>query len=90
MTAEAKDHLELETRQSLLKDKHHDLKAKLERLQDFRKEVVETRDRTLAEVDEKIQFLTEQIDTCRSELSKIADRQAGLQATTTESDTSAD
>ncbi|MCY3742271.1 MAG: hypothetical protein OXH00_14745 [Candidatus Poribacteria bacterium] len=73
MTEEAKDHVELEARQSLLKDKHHALKAKLERLQDFRKEVVETKDRTLAEVDEKIQFINEEIHVCENELSKIAD-----------------
>ena len=86
MTEEAKDQFktELETRQSSLEDKQRALETHLSWAQSFRKEVVETRDRALAEIDEKIQFLTEQIDACRNELSKNADLQAELQATTKE------
>ena len=82
MAEEVKDRVKLETRQSFLKEKQRTLESNLEGLQRHRKEVVETRDRHLAEVDEKIQSITEEIDACRDELSKIADLQAELQVTT--------
>ena len=82
MAEEVKDRVKLETRQSFLKEKRRTLESNLEGLQRHRKEVVETRDRHLAEVDEKIQSITEEIDVCRNELSKIADLQAELQVTT--------
>ena len=82
MAEEVKDRVKLETRQSFLKEKQRALESNLEGLQRHRKEVVETRDRHLAEVDEKIQSITEEIDVCRNELSKIADLQAELQVTT--------
>ena len=82
MSEEVKDRVKLETRQSFLEEKQRTLESNLEGLQGHRKEVVETRDRHLAEVDEKIQSITEEIDACRNELSKIADLQAELQTTT--------
>ena len=82
MSVEVKDRVKLETRQSVLEEKQRTLESSLEGLQGHRKEVVETRDRHLAEVDEKIQSITEEIDACRNELSKIADLQAELQTTT--------
>ena len=82
MAEEVKDRVKLETRKSFLKEKQRTLESNLEGLQRHRKEVVETRDRHLAEVDEKIQSITEEIDACRNELSKIADLQAELQVTT--------
>lgn len=82
MAEEVKDRVKLETRQSFLKEKQRTLESNLEGLQRHRKEVVETGDRHLAKVDEKIQSITEEIDACRNELSKIADLQAELQVTT--------
>ena len=92
MTEEVKDQVKLETRQSFLflEEKQRTLESHLEGLQDHRKEVVETTEHHLAEVDEKMQSITEEIDACRNELLKIADQQVELQATTTESDTSID
>ncbi len=55
MAEEVKDRVKLETRQSFLEEKQRTLESNLEGLQGHRKEVVETRDRHLAEVDEKIQ-----------------------------------
>lgn len=57
MAEEVKDRVKLETRQSFLEEKQRTLESNLEGLQGHRKEVVETRDRHLAEVDEKIQQL---------------------------------
>lgn len=69
-------------------EKIQSLETELKWLQGHRKEVVETRERHLVEVDEKIQSITEEMNACQNELSKIADLQAELQVTTTESDAS--
>ena len=69
MTEEVKDQAKLKTRQPSLEYRQRALETHLAWAQSFRKEVVETRDRALAEVDEKIQSLTEEIN----ELSEIAD-----------------
>lgn len=84
MAEEVKDRVRLETRQSVFEEKQRTLESNLEGLQGHRKKVVETREHHLAEVDEKIQSITEEIDAYRNELSKIADLQAELQAATKE------
>ena len=74
MAEEVKDRVKLETRQSFLEEKQRTLESNLEGLQGHRKEVVETRGHHLAEVDQKIQSITKEINACRNELSKNAMR----------------
>ena len=55
MTKEVKDQAKLKTRQFSLEDRQRALETHLARAQSFRKEVVETRDSHLFEVDKRIQ-----------------------------------
>ncbi len=59
MTEETKNQfkIELQTRQSSLKDRERDLETHLAWAQSFRKEVVETRDSHLVEVDQRMQSI---------------------------------